>query len=299
MPITGATQAVTAAAPSVTITGTFATPYQISVEPDWNTTCIYSGKTTSQFTVTFGTPAPAGGGNVDWIVLSPAGVGGGAGTVTLANYRTELRRLLHDPNDVYWSVADKDSAINLGLQRRDLDSGQNRTLVNYTLVAGTDTYTLTTIGNTSVFDVVGIALTYGSQRVILNHLSYTDLTARYRAWTSYRGTPECWARYGPASIVFGPVPAIAYAVVLDCSQFSSPLVNPTDTDPLPYPYTVPVPFYAAYICKVNERMYDEADQFLTGYIRELGVATNARAGMVPSVYGGAGWPSAFGGAGWR
>src|SRR3990167_11213611 len=70
------------------------------------------------------------------------------------------------------------------------------------IFAGTDTYTLTTIGNTSVFDVVGIALTYGSQRVILNHLSYTDLTARYRAWTSYRGTPECWARYGPASIVF-------------------------------------------------------------------------------------------------
>src|SRR3990167_1777219 len=65
----------TTPAPSVTIPGTFATPYQISVEPDWNTTCIYSGKATSQFTVTFGTPAPAGGGNVDWIVLSPAGVG--------------------------------------------------------------------------------------------------------------------------------------------------------------------------------------------------------------------------------
>src|SRR3990167_4203413 len=157
MPITGATQAVTAAATSVTITGTFATPYQISITPDWNTTFVFSGKTTAQFVITFGTPAPAGGGNVDWIVLSPAGVGGGAGTVTLANCRTELRRLLHDPNDDYWSLADKDSAINLGLQRRDLDSGQNRTLVSYTLVAGTDTYTLTTIGNTSVFDVVGIA----------------------------------------------------------------------------------------------------------------------------------------------
>src|SRR3972149_1549686 len=72
MPIPGATQAVTAAAPSVTITGTFATPYQISVEPDWNTTCIYSGKTTSQFTVTFGTPAPAGAGNVAWLGLPPA-----------------------------------------------------------------------------------------------------------------------------------------------------------------------------------------------------------------------------------
>lgn len=58
----------------------------------------------------------------------------------LSDYVEELRRLLHDPNDQYWPVADKIGYINEGIQRRDLDTGQNRVLFPFTLTVGQDIY---------------------------------------------------------------------------------------------------------------------------------------------------------------
>lgn len=64
---------VTADAVTKTVTppsGSFPSgSYKVWITPNWNTTFFYSGRTTSQFVVTFGTPAPASA-EITWGVLA-------------------------------------------------------------------------------------------------------------------------------------------------------------------------------------------------------------------------------------
>lgn len=281
------TVAVPAGSVSVAVAGGFVATYQITVEPSWNTTTWITNKTAAGFTVNFNVAAPVGGGTIDWTAILTAAAVVGSTAVTLADYRTALRELLHDPNDDYWSLADKDIYLNRALQRRDLDTGGNRQLVTFTLTVGLDNYTLTAIGLPNVFDIVGINLIFVSNRVILNNVGFRRLNRLYRPWTPYQAVCEGWARYGPNTIYFGPAPSFAYTTEWDCCVYSLPntLVNPGDPDPLPYPYTEPVPYYAAHLAKINERQYDESEGFLEAYRERALLATNQRTGMVPSFYG--------------
>jgi hypothetical protein len=283
--LTGNSVTIAAGAVSTTITGTFPATYFVS-QPgaSWATDCIVTGKSATGFTITFTIPAPAGGGTVDWVAYSTAGVSGAGGTTQLADYRTDLRYLLHDLSDSIWSLAIKDSFLNKALQRRDLDTGANRTLITFVLTAGTDTYSFATLGNQSVFDVVGIALIFTGTRVVLDQRSYTELTAQKRPWTTYRGLPEAWCRYGPSSVIFGPTPSTTYTTEWDCCVFSPPMIAASDTDPLPYPWTQPVPYYAAYLAKLNEGQGDEAADFFRQYREQVDTAMNARVGMLPTSY---------------
>lgn len=277
------TQAVVAGAVTVTVTGTFAAAYQVLVSPSWNTSYLVSGKVIGQFVVTFAVPAPAGGGSIDWLATLGVVGPGAAGSATLTSYLAELRRLLHDPNDVYWSVTDKTANLNTAMQQRDRDTSGNRVLISKTLTIGTSTYNFSTLSNVQVFDVVNIFLIYSGTRVRLSPMAMSLLNETYRRWTAYQSIPEAWARYGPSEVVIGPTPSLAYSTEWDCCVYSSPLVNPTDGDPLPYPYTDPVPYYAAYLCKLNERQIDEAEAFRDLYRARVVNIPDTRTAMVPAV----------------
>lgn len=204
---------------------------------------------------------------------------------TVADHLAVLRRLLHDPDDRYWPEADKIAYISEAVKRRDLLTGQNRVLLSVNLVAGTNSYSMTTAGNARVFDVIGIQLTFGGVTMVLDNLSYTDLAAQWLSFTStYRDIPRAWARHGASNVIFGPIPGIAYATVWDCSTYSADLDSTDDSDPLPYPYTEPVPFYAAALAKFNERQYDEAADFEAKFIEAVNIAGGARVGSVPTMY---------------
>ncbi len=277
-PVTGATQAVAAGVTLGAVTGGFGTVYQVTVAPSWVTGYDVVSKTSAGFTVNFAVPAPAGGGTFDWIVWSP-----GSGFVTLSDYLQSLRDLLRDPNDDLWSSAQKTRFINDALKRRDFDTEGNRQLISFGLTAGTDTYTFANLGNNRVFDVIGINLIFVAQRIVLAHLSFTELNQRFRPWVPWTDIPRAFARYGPSTVVFGPSPGFAYTSEWDCAIYGNPLVNLTDTDVLPIPYTVPVPFYAAHLAKLNERQWDEADDFFRQYREQIDTAINARVGMDPQV----------------
>ena len=63
------TQSVTALATSQSVAASFASAsYSISVAPGWNTTWWVTAKSSTGFTIEFGTPAPSGGSTFDWIV---------------------------------------------------------------------------------------------------------------------------------------------------------------------------------------------------------------------------------------
>ena len=265
--------------------------YTPLVTPSWATaTGIPSGtQTSTQFVVIFSVPAPADAVLNSEIFPGPAAPILGGQLETLQTYLDDLRRLLHDPNDRYWSQADKTVYINKGMQRRDLDTGANRQLLPVTLTAGTDLYAFSATGQAQVFDVVGINVIYGNQRIVLNQFSYTSINVWARQYLpGLQDVPIGFCRYGPNQILFGPVPSLAYDTEWDCSVYASPLVNLTDVDPLPYPYTVAVPFYAAYWAKKNERQNDEAEEFHAEYQQKIQAAVNSRVGLLPSAYPGGG-----------
>jgi len=63
---------VAAGATSLAVTLSQALPstnYAVYVTPQWNTSVWVTGKTTTGFTINFGTAAPTGGSALDWVVF--------------------------------------------------------------------------------------------------------------------------------------------------------------------------------------------------------------------------------------
>lgn len=204
---------------------------------------------------------------------------------TLGDHLAEVRRLLHDPSDRMWSATDKVANINRAIRRRDADTGGNRILIPYTLVLDQDVYTLSLLGNDNVIDVVGIFLITGGARRLMDNYSFTMLTTYWRTWTLATAEPIAWAKYNPTTIYVGPKPGMAYETEWDCCQENgTDLSLMTDQDPLPYPFTEPVPYYAAYLCKMNQRQFPEATTFKEQYFEALRTIEAGKAGMLPSGY---------------
>lgn len=206
--------------------------------------------------------------------------------VTLSEYVAEVRRLVHDPNDNFWSEADKIANINRAIRRRDTDTGANRVLITtFALTVGQDKYTLTNLGNANVFDIVGLYLILAGTRMLLDNASYTALSTGWRTFTTSQGQPIAWAKFNPTTFYVGPVPGVAYTMEVDaCQANGTALALDADVDPLPYPFTEPVPYFAAYLCRMNQREYDEADKQRENYWDALRTIESSKAGMLPTGY---------------
>lgn len=136
-----------------------------------------------------------------------------------------------------------------------------------------------------IFDIVAMNLLYNNVRVVMGQFSLTELNTSVRQYMPpLSWAPVRWARYGPFGIVVAPAPSMAYVTEWDCSTIGAPLQYDADADLLPYPYTNSVPYYAAYLAKINERQNDEAEAFLNQYNSQVAVAVNQRVGSVPSMY---------------
>jgi hypothetical protein len=202
----------------------------------------------------------------------------------LSDYLTVLRRILHDASDNYFTVASKTAYLNQAMQTRDRDTGMNRQRNNFTLTAGTSSYLLTS-ANANAYDINGIGLFNGSWRVQLEQRSYTDLQIVYQSVTSWQQMPAAFAKYAAGSIIFAPIPNQPYITEWDCLLVSPALVNLTDVDPLPYPWTDPVPYLAAHFANLEIQKYDEADRMLKIYSdRIMGVLAGARGMMIKAPY---------------
>ena len=254
----------------------------------WPSTWFITSQDASQVTLGFTVPAPVGGGNVYYTVV-PGPVLPATGTQQLADYLTATRRLLHDVQKFYFSDADLTADINYGIKQRDLWSGGARSYQpNIPLTPGVDLYRLSTLFPTlRVLDVVTVWLIYGSTRVQLDNRPFSDVTNMFRPWTSYQSIPGAWTRYGADQVFVATAPATAYTADWDLVTLSTTFVNPSDLDPLSFPYTEPVPYFAAYKAKINQRRFDEAEVFMGFAIKALRDIEGARVGEMISAYGGA------------
>lgn len=211
-------------------------------------------------------------------------------TETLASYRTRVLRELRDAGQAYFNnqgsatpFADIDEWIGEAMRWRDMWTKGNRVYkpaVPTTI--GIDQYNLTTLfPNDTVLDIATLWLLYGSFRVQLDERPFSDVTNIWRPWVAYQNVPGAYCRYGATQVFIATAPAGPYTVDWDVVTLSPPLLNPTDPDVLPYPYTEPVVPYAAYLAKKYQRRWDEAELFYAEAARAVQDVDAQRLGQLP------------------
>ena len=203
--------------------------------------------------------------------------------VTLNTYLVQVQRLLHDTNAQFFTTAQLTDYVNAARDKSATDAMCVRTLQNFTLATGTESYAFSAFpSGANTITVLTMNVIFGNLKYQLPRVSWPFLSSRTRAFVGYQQMPLMFAIYGENSIVVGPVPDQNYAVELDSSILPNDLVDNTTVEQIPLSYTVPVPYYAAYLAKQYQQMWAEADGFLRDYKMKL---REARAGAMQRVIG--------------
>jgi hypothetical protein len=190
--------------------------------------------------------------------------------VTLSQYITQCRRLLHDANANFWSDQELTDYINDARNKLVRDTGCLRKIQTSATVTNQETYAFSSLPQgDQTMDVINLNLYWGNTRIPLRYLSWTDFNAQLRYWQNYSGRPIAYSMYGPQTFYLGPVPDQVYTMELDTVIEPTPLVNATDTDTIPDIWTSPVAFYASYTAKFKEQSYGEAEIFNQQYMKKV------------------------------
>jgi hypothetical protein len=208
---------------------------------------------------------------------------------TLSTYITQVRRLLHDVNANFWTDPELTDYINEGRNRLVRDTGCLRKIQTSTLVANQEVYDLSSLpsGNLNM-DILNINVYWGNSRLPLRYLPWTQFNTQMRFWQNYIGQPIAYSMYGPGKFYVGPVPDQNYTVEIDTVIQPVTLVNSTDVDEIPNPWTGPVQFYAAYLAKFKEQSYGEAELFKNQYISQAqSVLSTTYTRRIPDPYSSA------------
>lgn len=189
---------------------------------------------------------------------------------TLASYITDVRRLLHDANGNFYSDSQLTDYINSARQRVVRDTGCLRSYQTTATVAQQEVYTFSSLPQgTKTTDIININLIWGSTRIPLRYLPWTQFNAELRFWQNYYGRPIAFSMYGPQQFYIAPNPDQVYSMELDTIIAPTDLVSPTDVDSIPDPWTSPVAYYAAHKAKYFEQSYGESEIFKQEYIKQV------------------------------
>jgi hypothetical protein len=209
---------------------------------------------------------------------------------TLSSYITEVQRLLHDANSVFWSTSELTDYINDARERVARDTGCLRTLqitatpISSTGVPATVQYSgpaevipYATIATGTTLDILNVNVYWGNSRIPLRYLPWSNFNAQLRYWQNYVGRPVCFSVYGQNTIYVGPVPDQAYVVEIDSTILPTALSlnTPNANDQIQDPYTTPVAFYAAYKAKYKEQSYGEAEIYKQEYAKQIQAVLNS------------------------
>lgn len=116
----------------------------------------------------------------------------------------------------------------------------------------------------------------GSWKPMWRRIVWTDFQARFRI---YGGTfmgiisePGWWAQYGegPAGKVYlAPIPTSKLPVEFDFTCVPLPLLNDKDPEPIPYPWTDAVPYWAAVTCLMQQQRKEDAQAMAATFNAEM------------------------------
>ena len=220
---------------------------------------------------------------------------------TLASYRTRFLRVVKDANQQYFnagaapgtaaSYVDIDAWINEAIRWRDLWSGGSRAYKHeQALAVGFDEYDLTTMFPTeTILDIPYIWVIVGNARYKISERPLDEVTKFARGLIRFTSIPVVWCRYGATKLFIATAPASSlYTADFDVTTLSVQFASdaPNTVDPLPFPYTEPVPYMAAALGKEQwQRQYEEAERLRGQATEKLRDIEGARVGELPSPIG--------------
>lgn len=114
-------------------------------------------------------------------------------------------------------------------------------------------------------DVLSVTILWGTFRVPLSYMPFTELTSKLRAWTSWQQRPAAFSVFGQQNLYIGPLPDQTYTSEMDSIVLPANLVDNTTIEQIVYPYTAPITYYAARLAKLKEQSYSEAEMFMQMY----------------------------------
>jgi hypothetical protein len=210
--------------------------------------------------------------------------------MALSDYLKQTQRLLNDTEQRTFNPGDLVFYINQARVWLAGDSQSIKFFGNYNLTTGFQgPYLFSAITLPGAVGVSGV-LSIRQQFYLIGD---GQLWFRGRSWpwfTQYfanfaaatKGPPKAWAQYAEGvngTIFIGPVPDQAYTISADCICIPSNLGTDSDPEAIPAPWTIAVPYYAAYLALLSaptpERRNDAVkmlqlyDQFMTGARRQV------------------------------
>lgn len=123
----------------------------------------------------------------------------------------------------------------------------------------------------TALDVISITVNYQNAWTQLAYTYFTEFQAKARYYRSISGMPALWSQGPPQGTGGGKnfyifqIPSMSYQCDIDAIMTPSALVDDTTPEPLEYPETDLIPYYAAYLAKYNQQMFDESARFLQIY----------------------------------
>lgn len=141
--------------------------------------------------------------------------------------------------------------------------------IAFTGGGGTDAAATATILDPLTIDILNCTVIWGTQRIVLDYMSWSEFNARMRVWQQILSRPAVWSNYGQNTFFLGPIPDQYYTAEIDSVVLPQLLVEFDDVDTINQPYSFPVSFYAAYKAKLKEQSYNESANFLSQYTQRV------------------------------
>lgn len=141
-----------------------------------------------------------------------------------------------------------------------------------TLTGGGPSTTATvTASIMQALDILSISVNYQNSYITLGYEVFSKFQAVARYWRTMQGMPSIWTMGPPAGVGGGrafyiyQIPSQAYPADVHCITTPSDLVDDTTPEPLTYPESDLVPYYAAFLAKYNEQEFQESEKYLMQY----------------------------------
>lgn len=144
-------------------------------------------------------------------------------------------------------------------------------------------------GVQGVFDVYGVAVSWGGTCPALGYMPWLDFQAYARATTNgMTSYPLVYTKYQDGErgqVWLWPVPSIASEMEWDCGCVPVPLVDDSTPEAIPPPFQNAVKYYAVYLAYLASSRFGSADLMSGQFETHLQVDNSAvDSGSIPDYY---------------
>jgi hypothetical protein len=133
----------------------------------------------------------------------------------------------------------------------------------------------------------------GAWKPLWRRIVWTDFQARFRIYgRTFYGTisePGWWSQYNEGAIgalYLAPIPGQAQPMEVDLTCIPTPLLNDDDPEPIPYPWTDAVSYWAATLSLMQQQRTQDAQAMAQTFNAELPFAASVVCPqMIQTAYG--------------